>query len=239
MAKAIIDLLTYKVDKFNNVLKFSIDIEKAFIKTIQAPRSIKMYKDDKREELWEKFKNNMQYQTGYNIATITKILAEYAIVDANTFADAIIDNYDWLQANPRISMYMGCLDITQPVANMTKKKLTKRQLAGKDLYDSSERYRGMSIKKAKRYVKNNKNEAERLVVVRNRWGNTEPAVYVMHGPWNELEVRKFRMAYAYKTCSNYYEASPILYSTCIDDPDRFYMTKPGNKDLELDDKYCA
>lgn len=180
-------------------------------------KQLKLWQQSHREKLYKMWMDRFNKKRGaYNVKCYC---IKYGYTDAESFCNAIIDDFEYLQALPQLSTYINC------IIPEKEKKLSKRQMRGKDLHD-----RGiivsMSIETANTIILE---EGERLLVIRNNkereW--TTPLVYIMNGPWDEIKIRDYRSVYAYETDSNYFEASPILYETCVEDPDRFYKTNPN------------
>lgn len=212
----IIGLFTIKSNKEGCILRTCWSIIESFDTVLKyrqyAKKQFKLFDKKHRQLLFESFIKNLNYKIGDTV-TIS-ILNSYGITSADVFCDELIENIDYIQAH---RYFKDHADVLIPAK---AKKLTKRQQQGKALVDAGMTH--MTMAEVADYESQDENE--RLLVIRNRYGLTEPLIYTFEGSWDELAIRSFRMEYAYVTGSNYYEASPILYSTCIKDPERFYKT---------------
>ena len=84
-------------------------------------------------------------------------------------------------------------------------------------------------------------DTTRTLVVRSKYGTTEPLFYDWNGPLVDCpQLWAIKMDYHYKTGCSYYEARPILYSTWFELPKERQIASCTVDNSDLDDEFeCA
>ena len=174
-------------------------------------KTLKLFNNKHKLTLYTLWVNRLKKKMGELNAFIA--LNNWGYTDENIFCDEIINNFDYFQACKYFEKYMQFIIPTKI------KKLSKRQQRGAELYKNG--IRSISIDEGYNVVET---DDIRLLVIRDK-DNANPMVYIMTGSWNEKQINDLRCVYAYENKSNYFKASPILFSTCVKEPERFYSTQ--------------